>query len=459
MRKLLISLASVAILLLASVTSNVYAFEKKDLRSQEMKPLNFLEDTVGEIEPNDDFESANLLTEDDIYGGKITADDIDTYKIEISKKGYFYAHGMVNDTTSYILPTIFDRDGNVVSTESGTEEDTFYSMAFISEPGTYYVELAADSAIENEQEYMLFALSLSGDVTRLSGNDRYETAVKIAEDGWGAEATEVILTTGQNFPDALAAGPLANQLDAPILLTTKNQLPNSVLNFLYKSDATKVTIIGGTDAVSSNVEKFLVKDLGLEVDRIAGKDRFDTAAKIADHVDNYLGESTAYVVNGWNFPDALSIAPVAASQGAPILLVDSKSIPAATAAKLKGYDQKFVIGGKAVVSDSIVSQLKATRIAGNDRYETSVSVAEYFFDSEFMNHTAYIATGTNFADALTGSVNASFYGAPVLLTPPTSLYPGIKEYALNSDTLWFTILGGPNAVSYKVEQELWNLMK
>jgi putative cell wall-binding protein len=458
MRKLLISLVSVAILLLASVSSNAYAFELKDFKNQQMKTLN-LEDFINESEPNDEFSSATPFTLDESYGGKISNGDVDFYKVEISKKGYFLISGQVNDVTSYIVPTIYDKDGNVVSDGSLTEDTMFFDSAFISEPGTYYVELIADPAIENEQEYLFLGVFLPGDVNRLSGSDRYETAVEIAEDGWGTIATEIILTTGQNFPDALAAGPLAYQLDAPILLTTKNQLPTSVINYISKSDVTKVTIIGGTDVVSSSVQDYLDKNLGLDVVRIAGKDRFDTAAQIADRLENYYGESTAYVVNGRNFPDALSIAPVAADQGAPILLVESNSIPTATANKLKNYEEKFVIGGKAVVSDSIVNNLKATRISGEDRYETSFEVAEYFFNTELDSHSAYIATSTNFADALTGSVSAAYMGAPLLLTPPTSLHSAVKTYSETHNTLWFTILGGPNAVSDKIEQELWTLVK
>lgn len=459
MKRFLISLATVAILLLSSVTSNAYAFEKKDFKNQTIKALED-EEFINETEPNDSFEQANSITLDELYGGIMSEGDKDYYKLTISQKGQFFVQGVINGATSTIQPVIYNANGEAISIDGDSYDEFFSSSALITEPGTYYIELTPNTSFASNQEYILFTMIYPGDVSRLSGSDRYETAVEIATSDWGYAADEIILTTGQDFPDALAAGPLAYQLDAPILLTTKNSLPPSVVKYLHRSDISKVTIIGGTGVVSTQVEDYLKNEFGVQVERIAGKDRFDTAAKISERLTNFFGEQTAYVVNGRNFPDALSIAPVAASQGAPILLTETNTIPTATATKLKMYTDTFVIGGKGAVSDTVLKQLQnPTRISGSDRYETSAKVADYFYDPSLGMNMAYVATGSNFADALTGSVSASYYSAPLLLTPTNSLHTSVKTFAEKNDILWFTILGGKSAVNDDVEIELLKLVK
>lgn len=461
MRKILVSLATVATLLLVCLPNNTYAFEKKDFRKELTQSLDH-GDVISEIEPNDNFFSADYLVMEEVYGGTISSNDVDYFQVNVTEKGYFFTTGIVYGTTSWIQATIYGSNGEVVSTDSETVDDMFFSGAVLLEPGNYYVKLTPKPGIPYEQEYLFASMLVPSSFYRLSGVDRYETSVEIAYDGWGYSANEVILSTGQDFPDALAAGPLANQLDAPILLTKKDQLPNAVVDYIYDSNVSKVTIIGGTGVVSAKVEQYLKTELGVKVERIAGKDRFDTAAQISDRLVNYNGDSTAYVVNGRNFPDALSIAPIAAREGAPILLVESNSIPTTTSNKLKKYKDTFVIGGKGAVSETLYKKLSnPTRISGADRYETSAKVAEYFYDpaqkGHFEGHSAYIATGSNFADALTGSVNASFYGEPLLLTPSTYLHPSVKSFIEEYDYMWFTILGGNSAVSDDVVWDLLNL--
>lgn len=101
--------------------------------------------------------------------------------------------------------------------------------------------------------------------TRIGGTDRFETAVKVAEADRGAnsvvgargEADNVIIASGQTFPDALSAGYLAATKDAPILLTTRDTLPQTVREFLKNYGAKNVYIVGGASAVSGAVETAL----------------------------------------------------------------------------------------------------------------------------------------------------------------------------------------------------------
>ncbi len=117
--------------------------------------------------------------------------------------------------------------------------------------------------------------------TRLAGAGRYETAVEISKSGFPNGAKTVVLAFGLNYADALAGVPLAKAMNAPILLTTLKTLPAETLAEIERLNAKKVIILGGTSAVSADVEKALT-DKKLEVERIAGTTRFETAAKIAD---------------------------------------------------------------------------------------------------------------------------------------------------------------------------------
>src|SRR5699024_8328329 len=124
-------------------------------------------------------------------------------------------------------------------------------------------------------------------------------------------------------------------------------------------------------------------------------DRFDTAALIADEVAPD-GSSEVAVVNGMDFPDALSVASSAAQEGMPILLVKRDWISDATAQKIDklGAEVAHVAGGPEVVSGEIANGLPdANRLSGHDRYDTNIDVLEHF---DAADKHMYVATGTNY---------------------------------------------------------------
>lgn len=287
---------------------------------------------------------------------------------------------------------------------------------------------------------------LNGD--RLSGLNRYETSVSISNAGWPNSAGTAIITTGEDFPDALSAAPLAKKYNAPILLTTPKSLDQGVSNELTKLHVSKVFIVGGTGAVSSNVESQL-KSKGITCIRLYGKDRYETSVAVA----NAVGVTGNLVVaTGENYPDALSIASWAASNGAPIILTQSKSIPTCTASYLKNVAAKvsttYVIGGDGVVSNTVMYKLKnPKRVGGKDRFATNLAVLNTF-KGDFDFSKLYIATGNQFPDAMSGSALAAQSKSAIVLSDSGSL-PDIKSFidsvkgSLNSAY----VLGGTGAVS------------
>lgn len=290
---------------------------------------------------------------------------------------------------------------------------------------------------------------------RLAGANRYETAVAVSQAGW--ETSEyVVLATGDNYADALAGAPLAYALDAPILLTKSEWLTQVTATEIQRLQATKIIVLGGTGAVSQEAEDVLT-GMGLTVERISGANRFETAALIAARVAPE-GSARAALVNGLDFPDALSVAAYAARSGVPILMTRSDAMPDATvqAFEALGITETIVIGGSGVVSDEVMAAAPgANRISGNNRYATSVAVAEFFLpDTAQM----YVATGLEFPDALSGAVLAAKNNSGILLVGNT-VSEGTARYLAENGVVRVTIFGGEGAVSSELADELRALLR
>ncbi|MBM7618560.1 putative YkwD family protein [Bacillus tianshenii] len=284
---------------------------------------------------------------------------------------------------------------------------------------------------------------------RISGENRYITAVKISQSGWES-ANTVVLTRGDSFPDALAGGPLAYYHNAPILLTTQNSLHTETKKEIQRLGAKNVIILGGTAAVSDSVKDTL-EGMGLAVDRISGKNRYATAALIAEE----LPSSRAIVANGSNFPDTLAVAPYAAKSGTPILLTNHAKLPGETEQALKGKTHTTIVGGVSAVSNEVASKLpNATRISGKDRYATAHAIITKL---PMQSKTAYVATGKQFADALAGSVLAAKQDASILLTDPAFVPNIVRETVTTKDYSKIITFGGVSAVSSQTATELSNL--
>jgi len=275
--------------------------------------------------------------------------------------------------------------------------------------------------------------SSAGPVHFLGGATRYHTAANIAR-MTNAPAGTVVLATGRNFPDALAASGLAGALGGTLLLADTT-LPPVVSDTIAGLGTTRVIIVGGDDGVSSAIESQLAADYAVE--RIAGADRFETAAKVAQRmVDDGASSSEVFVCNGLGFADAASAAAVAYSAEMPILLVRPDGLPAATANALEalGVTDASIVGGSAAVNDAVMAAIEdriephlgtATRVAaGANRYDTSVKLANWASLGGLVDFNRIgIATGRNFPDALSGGALMGSFGNPLLLTDPSTLPP------------------------------------
>jgi putative cell wall-binding protein len=306
----------------------------------------------------------------------------------------------------------------------------------------------------NSSEPVMAASNISND--RLSGNDRYATSASISKTGWKTTSYYAVIATGDNFPDALCAAPLAKKYAAPILLTNTNSLNYNTKAELQRLKVKTVIIVGGTGVVSQGTEN-QIKALGINTSRVAGKNRYGTSAKVAAQI----GTSNDVVIAiGDNFPDALSIAPIAAKEGMPILLTEKNSIPSEIKSYLnsKKFTKSYVLGGTGVISGKVVSELEnPKRLSGNNRYDTNIAVLNEF-SSDLNLSKIYVATGANFPDALSCSALSPISSSPLILiesniTDSTKAYISNNFNSINN----ITTVGGLGVVSeYNIQNIKYN---
>lgn len=303
---------------------------------------------------------------------------------------------------------------------------------------------------------------------RMAGTDRIDTAIKIALNGWPNGSSTVILSRSDDFPDALAGVPLGHKYDAPILLTPTHSLDDRVQATLKTLHPTQIILLGGEPAISTAVYDSLVR-LGWtsnQITRLAGRDRYETAAVIAE---KFPQGTPMALATGLDFPDALSMAPAAASQNFPILLMDKTVLPEATANALKALhpSQLIFAGGEPVVSTPLATQalqvanLPSTagkRLAGKDRYETSAVIAKtYFLTTPVLD----VATGEDFPDALAGAaLTAHHQGVLLLVSPQNAMTAAAQSYlqSIHQGLMDWNVYGGENVVPMSTLTQIQNIM-
>lgn len=273
-----------------------------------------------------------------------------------------------------------------------------------------YQEKLANAIFDGSIKYLRENIDLGSngilEGNRIYGNNRYETSYEILNRGWSS-SEYAILASGIDYPDALCAAPLASKYKAPILLVDNTSLANqpNLLASLKSKGISKVFIIGGTTAVSSEVESG-IRAAGINVTRVGGSDRYETSVKIAQLVGSTTGEVA--IANGLDFADGLSISSVAAIRNMPILLTDSRSLPSVVSNYVNSLNinKTYVIGSEVAVSSNVANSLNnVERLGGANRYETNRNIFNRFKSDIGLNNL-YIASGRDFPDALSISALA-----------------------------------------------------
>ena len=326
--------------------------------------------------------------------------------------------------------------------------------------------------------------------TRLSDADRYGTMVKVTNEAYPEDGTctTLILATGGAFPDALAGAGLAGVFDCPIILTKKSTLTDETRNEikrLMSPDGCNIIILGGEAAVTLKVEEAVKAiDEHITTERVFGNDRYLTAIEVyqrgVKEENGFRKDGTVIIATGSSFADALSISPYAYAACTPILLCrknGSLTDEVKELIKSEGFTKAILIGGESVVSKDTEDYLKTDcemevlRLSGSDRYQTSAETikwergldneAAFQPEAEMTNVGMGIATGANFADALS-SVSLLGKNHSVLMlvsnsknyaeTIRANIDEFIKPYVKEMEKGY--ILGGESAVSKEIEELL-----
>lgn len=303
-------------------------------------------------------------------------------------------------------------------------------------------------------------------IVRLGGVDRYETAA-IASAHNFSQARTVILATGTDFADALSASGLAGANSGPVLLTRPNALPASTRAEILRLGASEVVIVGGTGAVHTGVAES-VRRLGITVRRIGGADRYETSTMIASEVlarrSGAPFGGQIFFARGDLFADAVSLGPLAYSSRTPIVLVRPDSVPATVQGFLgrNAFSTGVVAGGIGAVSERVFSELRKdipglTRAAGPTRFDTAVAVVSWGVARGMIKYaTVGVATGEDFADALTGGVAVGATRGAILLSTRADLHRSadIAIRGAYRDVREIQIFGGTGALSMEVQRPL-----
>lgn len=306
-------------------------------------------------------------------------------------------------------------------------------------------------------------------VNRLSGANRYATMKYINYIGFESyKPRTVLVTTGENFPDALAAASFAGVFEegskcgAPIVLTSSKSLSAEARASIKASKPTNIYVIGGPAAVSNATFKEL-KGLAKNVERISGSSRVETSLKVYEKGAGKWG-NTAIVATSKNFADALSISSYGYRYKYPVFLVDG-SLTSSQQSALKNFKRVIICGGNSAVSASVEKKLgtlvkDVKRLAGSDRYATSAAIAKFALADTYemgrpymFNITAGIASGENFPDALAGAPFSGRTGSALLLVSENNYSHATKFIKANKlPHVW--VFGGESAVSNRVASKL-----
>lgn len=357
--------------------------------------------------------------------------------------------------------TLDQQNGYVVNASSRAGENYiyidnygWYDLGADGEGNLRIKAFTSDSRTQNGD-------SFSNNVYRISGATRYETSFAIADalmESYSADQFQtVIIASGQSFADALAGSYLAGKKQAPILMY--NSKPgksnaNDLVSYINQNlaDGGTVYLLGGESAVGTDIEKALSS---YNVKRLGGSTRYETNLSILKEAGVY--DEDILVCTAQTFADSLSCS----AANRPILLVNSKTNELTTEQKeflseLSG-NPIYVIGGENAVSTALETQLKeygsVNRIGGKTRYETSVLIAETFFENP---KAAVFAYAKNFPDGLCGGPLASSRNCPLILTA-SGKETDASAYTLKHQIQEGAILGGSGLISDPTAVKLFNL--
>lgn len=284
---------------------------------------------------------------------------------------------------------------------------------------------------------------------RISGKNRYETAVDVSRNTFSS-AKNIVLATGESYPDALSAAPLAANLDAPIILVGKDgHIDDATQKEIARLGANQAVIVGGTASIPDQVQDNLPSGIKVSL-RLSGNNRYLTSLEIAKYLEKKTGKVLpSLVVSGKSYADALSAGSAAIKSQKTVILYDGNSQQISDYLKSRQVDG---VGGRTVKALKAAGVTTRTELVGADRFDTARLVANTYFKP---SDSVFIVNGRNYPDGLTASVAAGRSKAPLLLTDTGSLTKETRETIQSGFGYRKAYLvGGPQILSDNLIAEL-----
>ncbi|WP_256841873.1 cell wall-binding repeat-containing protein [Ornithinimicrobium cryptoxanthini] len=392
-----------------------------------------------------------------------------TVQVHADAAGYYEWSGQLRSPAG----TELDFESGAANFTVGTNDLTFvfdgWAVGDSGEDGPYRItdvllfgaghNLVAGEAYETPHFTASQFEGYRGEVERIAGANRYETAGLIAQAA-PAGSAEVLVASGEVFPDALAMSAAAGAAPGPLLLTRAGSVPLAtsaeIQRRVTENGPQALGVAGGREVIHAATVEALSALAGTDAETHFGSDRYATAAAIA--AATVAPGATSYVVSGLDYPDALTAATLAAPEQGSVLLTRPGALPSATITQLTAQAPQriVVVGGTDSVSDDVLAQLQdyapvVERLSGDDRYATAAAVSDTF---DPVIDVLYVATGENYPDALTVAALAGQQGAPVLLTQTGSLPAVAAAAADRLDPDRIIVVGGTESVSDAVLEQL-----
>lgn len=249
----------------------------------------------------------------------------------------------------------------VNSKVAGSTETLSYINANLSRSGKIYI-LGGTGAVSDEFiNYFVSSGYTRSNIIRIYGANRDKTSVQISKALNPETGTPAVIAVDSTFADALSISGVAGFRGWPILLTGKDKMDTSVIDYIKTLKPSSIYIAGGEGAVSKAVYDKLKSITGYGSDkivRIAGTNRYETSAKIAGYF--YNGSNKIYLAIGNNFPDALSGVSLTGMNAGALMLTSND-----TTGLIQNYIEKYgdtkknltILGGIAVLPNEIINKI------------------------------------------------------------------------------------------------------
>jgi putative cell wall-binding protein len=403
---------------------------------------NLLSTNRGEIQQNN-YRLQSAVQTSITYKQNIDMNTIHEYYFESA--GGQYTISQLHSDTEDIFVTLT----NIYAEE---EIEFEYGQPFNLPGGHYIFEVQGESELPKEYEYQfsgIYTEQPSNQLPSLSVSKPATHDVRLAK---GSTRLDITGTTN------------ADELDVYVNDNEPISLGTSFNQALTVQQGYNIVSLNAFNTETMNAVWSFYNVLSPGVKRIGGKDRYEVSTGISQELENQGAYSdTIIITRGDLYTDALSGGPLAALEGAPVLLTGTNALPNTTLYEIirRSPDKAIILGGTGSVSSNVENQLRSNgietiqRIGGKDRFAVSAGVAEQIAD---FSDTAIIASGLNFPDALSASGMAGYAGMPILLVGTNTVPDSIQSFITNHPHIKnFIIVGGPATVSDQVMTKIKQL--